>query len=46
MPVTWDDAMERQFLLSIIHTQGANIAHDWKAVQKLMGDDYTAHGLR
>ncbi|KAI5365349.1 hypothetical protein Slin14017_G052390 [Septoria linicola] len=51
MPVAWDDAKERQFLLTIIHVANPG-APNWNKVAELMnaqaggGSDYVGNALR
>lgn len=47
MPVTWDDTIEKQLLLSIIHlTQAGLTATQWTEVAKMVGQDATAEACK
>ncbi|KAF2171121.1 hypothetical protein M409DRAFT_19092 [Zasmidium cellare ATCC 36951] len=47
MPVKWDDETEKKLLMAIIHVMGASTPSiNWNTVASLMGDEYTAEGIR
>lgn len=45
MPITWDDATDKKFLLNMIHILAPEKI-PWVTIREIMGEEYTMESIK